>query len=80
MIYSSIFQTQFDALDGKLVLDAGCGPGTLGLGAALMGAGVVTAMDIDEGALEVFHENLEDTEMTNIDAVQCDFLNSDLFR
>lgn len=74
------FQTQYEALDGKLVLDAGCGPGVLGLGAALMGAGTVTAMDIDEDALEVFHENVEDTGMTNIDAVQCDFLNCDIFR
>ncbi|XP_063821963.1 rRNA N6-adenosine-methyltransferase METTL5 [Ostrinia nubilalis] len=73
-------QTQFDALEGKLVLDAGCGPGTLGIGAALMGAAAITAMDIDEGALEVFQENVDDMEITNIEAVQCDFLNADIFR
>ncbi|KAL0842305.1 hypothetical protein ABMA28_014437 [Loxostege sticticalis] len=73
-------QTQFDALDGKLVLDAGCGPGTLGLGAAIMGAGAVTAMDIDEDALEILQENVNDMEITNIDALQCDFLSPDIFR
>ncbi|XP_023946875.2 rRNA N6-adenosine-methyltransferase METTL5 [Bicyclus anynana] len=73
-------QTQFGALENKLVLDAGCGTGMLSLGASLLGAGTVVALDIDELALEVLQENLEDTGVTNIDAVQCDFLSSNICR
>lgn len=73
-------QTQFEALENRLVLDAGCGPGALSLGAAMLGAGVVTGVDIDEDALEIFQENVEEMELTNIDAVQCDFLNADVGR
>ena len=62
------------------MLDAGCGPGIWGIGAALLGASVVTAVDIDEDALEVFKENVEEMEVTNIDAVQCDFLDSRVCR
>lgn len=73
-------QTQFKALENRLVLDAGCGTGTLSLGAAMLGAGIVTAVDIDKDALEVFQENVEEMDLTNINAIQCDFLNADLWR
>ncbi|XP_039746877.1 rRNA N6-adenosine-methyltransferase METTL5 [Pararge aegeria] len=73
-------QTQFEALQNKIVLDAGCGTGMLSLGASLLGAGTVVAVDIDDNALEVLQENLEDTGVTNIDAVQCNFLNSNFCR
>ncbi|XP_045785356.1 rRNA N6-adenosine-methyltransferase METTL5 [Maniola jurtina] len=73
-------QTQFASLENKLVLDAGCGTGMLSLGAALLGAGSVVALDIDDSALAGLQENLEDTGVTNIDAVQCDFLSSNVCR
>lgn len=76
----TLLQTQFEALENRLVLDAGCGTGTLSLGAAMLGAGVVTAVDIDEDALEVFRDNVDIKDLTNINAVQCDFLNADLWR
>ncbi|XP_050345522.1 rRNA N6-adenosine-methyltransferase Mettl5 [Nymphalis io] len=69
-------QTQYEALENKLVLDAGCGPGMLSIGASLLGAGMVVAMDIDDSALEVLEENIEEMEIPSIDAIQCDFLNS----
>ncbi|KAJ8725820.1 hypothetical protein PYW08_004003 [Mythimna loreyi] len=69
-------QTQFESIENCNVLDAGCGPGIWSIGAALLGASVVTAVDIDEDALEVFKENVDEMELTNIDAVQCDFLDS----
>lgn len=47
-----------------------------GIGAALLGASIVTAVDIDDDVLQVFKENVDDMEITNIDAVQCDFLDS----
>lgn len=39
-------------LEGKTVLDLGCGTGMLALGAALLGARTVTGLDLDAGALE----------------------------
>ncbi|KAM3963052.1 methyltransferase like 5 [Aphomia sociella] len=73
-------QTQFESIEGKSILDAGCGPGSLTIGAALLGAATVTAVDIDYDALEVFRDNVDDMEVTNVDAVQCDFLESQFCR
>jgi putative methylase len=42
---------------GKRVCDLGCGTGVLAVGAALLGAGPVTGIDIDEKALDVAREN-----------------------
>lgn len=67
-------QTQFGSLEDQLVLDAGCGPGMLSVGAVLLGASTVTAVDIDGDALDVMQENIEDMEITNIDILQCNFL------
>lgn len=46
----------------------------LGLGAAMLAAGAVTAVDIDPDVLTTFRENVEEMEIPNVDAVQCDFL------
>jgi len=42
---------------GRKVLDAGCGTGILGIGAKLLGAEDVVAIDMDEAALAVAMEN-----------------------
>ncbi|MEZ5739963.1 MAG: 50S ribosomal protein L11 methyltransferase [Burkholderiaceae bacterium] len=42
---------------GDSVLDYGCGSGILGIAAALLGAGEVVGLDIDEGALQSAAEN-----------------------
>ena len=44
-------------LEGKGVLDFGCGSGVLGLAACKLGAAHVTAIDIDEKAIEVTRQN-----------------------
>ncbi|XP_037295365.1 rRNA N6-adenosine-methyltransferase METTL5-like [Manduca sexta] len=67
-------QTQYGDIEDKLILDAGCGPGILGIGASLLGAGCVTAVDVDHDALDILHDNKKEMELTNIDAIQCDFL------
>ncbi|KAJ0180687.1 hypothetical protein K1T71_004091 [Dendrolimus kikuchii] len=67
-------QTQYGSLQDKLVLDAGCGPGILSIGAVMMGAASVTAIDIDRDALEVLQENIDDLDINNIDTLLCDFL------
>ncbi|CAB3255293.1 unnamed protein product [Arctia plantaginis] len=73
-------QTQFESIENCTVLDAGCGPGIWGIGAALLGASIVTAVDIDDDVLQIFKENVEEMEITNIDAIQCDFLESNVCR
>lgn len=44
-------------IEGKRVVDLGCGTGMLAIGASLLGAETVTGLDIDEGALAVAREN-----------------------
>ncbi|VDM31724.1 unnamed protein product [Hydatigera taeniaeformis] len=53
-------QTRYDALEGKVVGDLGCGPGILAMGAHLLGASFVIGFDIDEDAITDFQGNLED--------------------
>lgn len=73
-------QTQFESIESCSVLDAGCGPGVWAIGASLLGAGLVTAVDIDADILKVFKENIDEMEITNIEAIQCDFLNPNVSR
>ncbi|WP_135662776.1 METTL5 family protein [Halorhabdus rudnickae] len=46
-----------DDLDGRTVVDLGCGTGMLALGGALRGATRVIGVDIDPGPLETAREN-----------------------
>ncbi|AGB01646.1 METTL5 family protein [Methanoregula formicica] len=57
-------------IEGKQVVDLGCGTGMLAIGAALLGAESVTGVDIDERALVVAQENarLLDAEVTFLPA------------
>ncbi len=48
-----------DDLVGRTVLDLGCGPGLLAIGAALLGAGQVLGVDDDPAALAVARRNSE---------------------
>lgn len=73
-------QTQFEDLESSMVLDAGCGPGILGIGAEMLGASSVTAVDIDGDALKILRDNIDEMELTNIDVIQCDFLESKFCR
>lgn len=47
------------AIEGKRVCDLGCGTGILAVGAALLGAREVVAVDIDRPALEIACRNAE---------------------
>lgn len=67
-----IIQSSFGDIDGKLIADLGCGCGTLSVGAALLGAGMCVGFDIDTDALSIFHSNINEFELNNVDAVQCD--------
>ena len=46
-------------IEGKRVCDLGCGTGILAIGAALLGAREVVAVDIDLSALEIARRNTE---------------------
>lgn len=65
-------QSSFHDIEGKLIADLGCGCGTLSVGAAMLGAGFCVGFDIDIDALSVFHSNVSEFELSNVDAVQCD--------
>ncbi|RZC32522.1 Methyltransf 26 and/or MTS domain containing protein [Asbolus verrucosus] len=69
-------QAQFGDISGKTVADLGCGCGALAIGAAALEAGLVVGFEIDSDALFIFQGNVEDQCVSNIDAVQCDVVNS----
>eukprot|EP00249_Psilotum_nudum_P007258 c20431_g2_i6 orf=138-758(+) len=62
-------ENSFGDIDGKLVADLGCGCGTLGLAASLLGANYVVGLDIDSEALSIAQENFAELEL-DIDLVQ----------
>ncbi|XP_022200475.2 rRNA N6-adenosine-methyltransferase METTL5 [Nilaparvata lugens] len=65
-------QSQYGDIEGKMVADLGCGAGVLSVGAAILGSGYCVGFDIDADALDVYRRNLDDFEIGNYDAVQCD--------
>ena len=48
----------FDDIENRNVADLGCGCGVLSIGAAMLGAGAVTGVDVDQDALEQFQVNI----------------------
>ncbi|KAK8602246.1 hypothetical protein V6N13_058106 [Hibiscus sabdariffa] len=67
-------ENSFDDISNKVVADFGCGCGTLGAAAVLLGAEQVIGIDIDSQSLEKASMNAEDLEL-DIDFVQCDIGN-----
>lgn len=69
MVYTAEFE--FGDIDGRAVLDLGCGTGMLGIAAGILGAGTVVGLDVDEGALATAAENAADMDI-DMDFVCCD--------
>uniref|UniRef100_A0A162AMK9 Methyltransferase-like protein 5 n=1 Tax=Daucus carota subsp. sativus TaxID=79200 RepID=A0A162AMK9_DAUCS len=67
-------ENSFGDIGDKVVADFGCGCGTLGLAAALLGAEHVIGVDIDVESLAVASANAEDLEV-DMEFVQCDVRN-----
>ncbi|XP_009336857.1 rRNA N6-adenosine-methyltransferase METTL5 [Pyrus x bretschneideri] len=67
-------ENSFGDVSGKVVADFGCGCGTLGVAAALLGAEQVIGIDIDAQSLEIAAENAEDLEL-DMDFIQCNIKN-----
>ncbi|XP_057506240.1 uncharacterized protein LOC130789485 [Actinidia eriantha] len=72
MLYTA--ENSFGDVTDKVVADFGCGCGTLGLAAALLGAEHVIGLDIDAQSIEIASTNAEDLEL-DMDFVQCDLSN-----
>ncbi|KAG9456154.1 hypothetical protein H6P81_000662 [Aristolochia fimbriata] len=64
-------ENTYGDISGKVVADFGCGCGTLGIAAALLGAEYVIGVDIDSNSLEIAAQNAEDLEL-DINLVWCD--------
>ncbi|CAM9519175.1 unnamed protein product [Laminaria digitata] len=69
MVYTAEFE--FGDIDGRAVLDLGCGTGMLGIAAGMLGAGTVVGLDVDAGALAAAAENASDMDV-DMDLVCCD--------
>ncbi|KAH7852614.1 hypothetical protein Vadar_027016 [Vaccinium darrowii] len=72
MLYTA--ENSFGDVTDKVVADFGCGCGTLGLAASLLGAEHVVGLDIDAQSIEIATTNAEDLEL-EVDFVQCDLRN-----
>jgi putative methylase len=64
-------------IEGKVVLDAGCGNGMLGIGALILGAKKVIFVDIDKNAVETAKENIESLGFKNYEIFNNDILDFD---
>lgn len=63
----------FDDVEGRVVVDLGCGTGMLGLGCGMMGACAVIGVDADMDALEVAVANRDELELgETVDFMLCD--------
>ena len=69
MVYTAEFE--FGDIEDRNILDLGCGTGMLGIAASILGAGNVTGLDVDEGALKAADENAENMDV-DMDFVCCD--------
>uniref|UniRef100_A0A182FB22 Methyltransferase-like protein 5 n=2 Tax=Anopheles albimanus TaxID=7167 RepID=A0A182FB22_ANOAL len=67
-------QTKYGDLEGRTVLDLGCGTGMLSIGAAMLGAALVIGTEIDADAVKNFQDNCDEFELYNVDCLQADVL------
>ncbi|CAI7852167.1 unnamed protein product, partial [Closterium sp. NIES-54] len=67
MLYE--IHTRFDDMEGRTVLDLGCGCGTLGIAAAMLGAEYVVGVDADDSAIATAQANCQEYEI-DMDFIQ----------
>ncbi|MGC8947784.1 MAG: METTL5 family protein [Thermoprotei archaeon] len=71
---AKILWMSLDDISGRIILDPGCGPGRLLIGAALLGAHYAIGIDIDQNVLRITKYNIK---MFNlgaiIDVIVCDY-------
>ena len=69
-------ESDFGELEGRAVCDLGCGAGVLSIGAAVLGAGSVLAVDVDADALRIAQKNVAEFEGAPIDFLRSDVAKS----
>ena len=62
----------YDDIKDKIICDLGCGSGRFAIGAALLGAKVVYAVDIDNDAIQLAKENAKKIGVKNIIFIRSD--------
>ncbi|KAM8708166.1 hypothetical protein ACLKA7_015178 [Drosophila subpalustris] len=67
-------QAQHDDIEGKLVSDLGCGCGMLSIGATLLGAQLTVGFELDDAAVDIFRQNVQEMELHNVDCVRSNVL------
>ena len=66
-------QSEFGDIEGKNIIDLGCGCGVLSIGCVQLGASSVLAVDIDKQALDVARDNADS--LDSITFLECDIHN-----
>ncbi|GBG89405.1 hypothetical protein CBR_g49195 [Chara braunii] len=64
--------TTFGDIEGKVVVDLGCGCGVLAIAASLLGAAHVIGVDVDTDALDLAKANCENLEVDKVEFVLAD--------
>jgi predicted RNA methylase len=72
--------TTFDDIEGKEVLDLGCGCGMLSIASILLGSSYNLGIDIDPDALSIFQNNVVDLFEDEASSVNLDLVNADVNR
>ncbi|MEM3833659.1 MAG: METTL5 family protein [Thermoprotei archaeon] len=71
---AKILWISLDDIHGKIILDPGCGPGRLLIGAALLGAHYAIGIDIDRNVLQITKHNVKIFSLgAIIDVIVCDY-------
>jgi putative methylase len=65
-------------ITGKVIADLGCGPGSFGIGALLLGAKKVYFLDVDKSAIKTAKENLKKAEKIAEKKLKAEFLHMDV--
>lgn len=73
--YDFVFQ-EVTKFKGKRVLDIGCGPGRLAIGAALRGASQVLGLDVSEEMIKIANEQAKQSKV----AEKCKFVQGEFLR
>lgn len=74
-------ETSFGDVEGKSVLDLGCGCGMLSIAAMLLGSSHNVGIDIDAEALEIFSKNMVQVfDEEGVDEINFDLINADVAR
>lgn len=70
--------TTFDDIEGKEILDLGCGCGMLSIASILLGSSYNLGIDIDPDALSIFQNNVVNLFEDEASSINLDLVNADV--